>query len=219
MTATRLHHASPWVVDTRSLSRQPGSMKELEITAPATGKAATPVLEIPPGSEVELRLRLEAVAEGVMVSGRAIATAVGQCARCLADIEVDLDVAIRELFAYPDSTTAATTDDDEIPRIEDELIDLEPLVHDELVLAMPLAPFCSPDCQGLCTECGLRIEDVGPDHHHETLDPRWAALAARGGSADSPIAGGDNAGDKSADGHIVGTEGASSGADDSTEEN
>jgi uncharacterized protein len=178
MTVSRLRHASPWVIDTRALSRQPGTMREFELTAPATGHAETPVLQIPDGADIALFLRLEAVAEGVMVSGRAAATAVGQCARCLTDIEVDLDVAVRELYAYPGSTTAATTDDDEIPRIVDDLIDLEHLVHDELVLAMPLAPLCSPECRGLCLECGARLDEVGPEHHHETLDPRWAALAA-----------------------------------------
>lgn len=179
MTATRPHHASPWVIDTRGLSRQPGTMKQVELTAPASTHTETPVLEIPEGSDIDLRLRLEAVAEGVMVSGRATAVAVGQCARCLTDIEVDLDVTVRELYAYPGSTTAATTQDDEIPRIFDDLIDLSELVHDELVLAMPLAPLCSADCSGLCLECGVRLDEVGPDHRHETLDPRWAALAAR----------------------------------------
>jgi uncharacterized protein len=166
------------VIDTRALGRQPGTMREFELTAPATGHAETPVLQIPESAEIALRIRLEAVAEGVMVSGRAVATAVGQCARCLTDIDVDLEVSVRELYAYPGSTTAATTEDDEIPRIVDDLVDLEQLVHDELVLAMPLAPLCSPDCLGLCLECGARLDDLGPDHRHETLDPRWAALAA-----------------------------------------
>ena len=154
MTSTRLRHGSPWVIDTRALSRQPGTMKQVELTVPATGETATPVLQVPEGAEIGLWLRVEAVAEGVLVSGRASATAIGQCARCLIDVEVDLDVALRELYAYPGSTTAATTDDDEIPRMVDDLIDLRQLVHDELVLAMPLAPLCSPDCLGLCLECG-----------------------------------------------------------------
>lgn len=179
MTATRLRHDSPWVIDTRALSRQPGTMKQIELTAPAPAHLGTPVLTVPQGSDVALRLRLESVTEGVLVSGQAGATAVGQCARCLVDIEVDLEVGVRELYAYPGSTTAATTDDDEIPRLVDDLIDLVQLVHDELVLAMPLAPLCSPDCAGLCLECGVRLDEAAPGHGHETLDPRWAALAAR----------------------------------------
>ncbi len=59
---------------------------------------------------------------------------------------------VRELYAYPDSTTAATTEDDEVPRLVDDLIDLEPLVRDEIVLALPLVPLCAPDCRGLCAD-------------------------------------------------------------------
>lgn len=225
MTVTRLRHDSPWVIDTRALSRQPGTMREIELTAPATGEAETPVLRIPEGSDIALHLRLEAVAEGVMVSGRASAVAVGQCARCLTDIEIDLDVAVRELYAYPGSTTAATTDDDEIPRIVDDLIDLHPLVHDELVLAMPLAPLCSPDCPGLCLQCGVRLDEVGPGHRHETLDPRWAALAARAAAVANAATDVSDAADPDHDGAdaVAATPGgirmAAGSTENSTEEN
>ena len=44
---------------------------------------------------------------------------------------------------------------------------------------LPLAPLCRPDCPGLCVECGEKWADLAPDHGHETLDPRWAALRER----------------------------------------
>jgi uncharacterized protein len=185
MTDTRLRSAhakaSAWVVDTRALGlgkRQgPGTSRPLSLVAPALEQTGTGVLSVPAGSDVHVTGRLEAVAEGVLVSGTARATAVGSCARCLRDISVPVAADVRELYAYPDSTTAATTEDDEVPRLVDEAIDLEPLVHDELVLAMPLAPVCSPDCQGLCPGCGERLDALPPEHRHDTLDPRWAALA------------------------------------------
>ena len=65
---------------------------------------------------------------------------------------------------------------DELPRVVDEHVDLEQTVRDAVVLALPLAPLCTDDCPGLCPECGERRADLGPDHGHETLDPRWAAL-------------------------------------------
>ncbi len=57
--------------------------------------------------------------------------------------------------------------------------DLEPALRDAVVLALPLAPLCTDDCPGLCVECGGRRADLAPDHGHETLDPRWAALRGR----------------------------------------
>jgi uncharacterized protein len=95
-------------------------------------------------------------------------------------------VEVRELFAYPDSTTEDTADADEVRRMAGDLLDLEPVVRDALVLALPLSPVCWDDCQGLCPTCGSRWEDLPAGHAHETFDPRWAALAERfGSSADS----------------------------------
>ena len=173
---SRPNAASPWVIDTRSLGRRPGTLRALRLAAPVDEPMGLDVVAVPPGSEVDLDLRLEAVAEGVLVSGTAAATAVGQCARCLIDLTEPVIARLRELYAYPDSTTAATTEDDELPRLVDDLVDLEPLVRDEVVLALPMAPLCRPDCPGLCPECGERFDDLEPSHSHEILDPRWAAL-------------------------------------------
>ena len=129
-----------------------------------------------PDLRLDLDLRLESVVEGVLVSGTAAAIAVGQCSRCLVDLTEPVIALLRELYAYPDSTTAATTDEDELPRLIDDLVDLEPLVRDEVVLALPMAPLCRPDCPGLCSVCGERFDDLEPGHSHEILDPRWAAL-------------------------------------------
>lgn len=86
------------------------------------------------------------------------------------------------LFADSDPMVHETTDDDELPRVQDDLIDLRPLVVDELTLAMPMVPLCSDDCLGLCSECGVRLADAEPGHSHEILDPRWAALAEKFGT-------------------------------------
>jgi uncharacterized protein len=181
MTNTRSHHASPWVIDTRAegLSHQhgPGLARPLDLVLPAPEQTVNGVLEVPSTGEVTVHGRLESVAEGVLVTGTASADAYGSCSRCLTDIVVPIDASFQELYAYPDSLTAQTTDPDEIPRIFDEAIDIAPLIHDELVLAMPAIPLCRPDCPGLCPECGQPVDSVGPDHRHEILDPRWAALS------------------------------------------
>jgi len=180
MIATRPNPASPWVIDTRSLGRRPGSMKPWQAVVTADRQIGLEdVISVPVGGEVELDLRLESVAEGVLISGSAYATAVGECSRCLIEVRIDVDAPLRELYAYPDSTTAQTSEEDEIPRLVDDLIDTLPLVTDEVVLALPLVPLCRPDCEGLCPECGERFEDLEPGHRHEILDPRWAGLVGR----------------------------------------
>lgn len=175
-------HDSPWVIDTRALGRRPGTMRTLRIAVPLDGPMGLDVLAVPAGAEVDLDLRLESVAEGVLVSGTAATTAVGQCARCLIEVTEPVVAGIRELFAYPDSATAATTEEDEIPLLSDDRIDLEQVVRDEIVTALPMAPLCRPNCRGLCVDCGGRFDDLEPDHSHEILDPRWAALRDRSGT-------------------------------------
>jgi uncharacterized protein len=137
------------------------------------------VIAAPEGSTVQLELRLESVSEGVYVSGTADVELVGECSRCLDPLADSLQVEIAELYAYPDSVTEETTDADEIPRLLDETVDVEQAVRDAVVMELPLAPLCAPDCLGLCPECGGRRADLGADHGHETLDPRWSALRER----------------------------------------
>jgi uncharacterized protein len=190
MTPTRPNHSSPWVFDTRPMGRRPGTMKPYRVSAPVGQPMGIEVIAVAKGAEIELDLRMESVAEGVLVSGIATGTADGECARCLRDISIPVSADLRELYAYPESTTAATTADDEYPRLIDDLIDLEPLVRDEIVLTLPLAPLCRPDCPGLCSECGERFDDLEQGHSHEILDPRWADLAAKFGVPGSSAPGG-----------------------------
>ncbi|MBN9744293.1 DUF177 domain-containing protein [Amycolatopsis sp. A1MSW2902] len=176
----QLDDRSPWVVDTRELGRRAGLSRELRRSAPVPTSLGVPgVLEIREGEPVELDLMLESVVEGVLVTGTASAVATGECSRCLDPVTEDVEVDLTELFAYPGSATEETTDEDEIPRLVDDRIDLEPTVRDAVVLALPLAPLCREDCPGLCIECGVKWADLEPGHGHEKIDPRWAALVER----------------------------------------
>jgi uncharacterized protein len=171
---------SPWVIDTRELGRRAGLSRILHRNAPFDTWLGVPdVIIVPEGAEVELDLLLESVVEGVLVSGTAVAPTTGHCSRCLDPISDEIEVELTELFAYPDSTTEATTDEDEVSRLIDDRIDLEPAVRDALVLALPQVPLCTQDCPGLCAECGVKWADLEPGHGHETIDPRWAALVER----------------------------------------
>ena len=174
--------ASPWVFSTRELGRRAGAMRAFHRDVPAPGddrRIGLDVLAVPPGATIVLDVRLESVSEGVYVSGTATAPLAGGCARCLDELTDEVTVELGELFAYPASLTDETTDDDELPRVVGEHVDLEQTVRDAIVIDLPLAPLCADDCPGLCPDCGERRADLGPDHGHETLDPRWAALRGR----------------------------------------
>lgn len=156
-------------------------MRRYERTIPApAGFGLVGVIEVLEGDDVQLDVRVESVVEGVLVSGVATATVSGECSRCLDPLSETITVTITELYAYPDSTTDTSTDADEVSRVTGshaDLVDTEPVVRDALLLALPPAPLCAKDCAGLCPECGGKRAELGADHRHETMDPRWAALA------------------------------------------
>jgi uncharacterized protein len=180
--ATPKRHLDPHaalVLDTRSLARQPGSMRTVQRRVPAPAELRLDLVEVPEGAPLDLDLRLESATEGVLVTGTVTAPITGECGRCLDPVSDELVVDICELFAYPGIVTDETTEQDEVDRIVDDLIDVEPVVRDAVVLALPVAPLCRPDCAGLCPTCGQRLDDLPAGHAHETLDPRWAALTER----------------------------------------
>jgi uncharacterized protein len=164
------------VLDTRELGRRPGSQREVSWTVPAPADLGIEVLRVPEGAPVELDLRTEAVMEGVLVTGTARAALEGECVRCLEPISEEIEVRFQELFVY-DDREVDPDEELEVSKLQDDLVDLEPLLRDAVVLALPFQPLCEDDCPGLCAECGARLAD-DPDHSHgEPVDPRWAALA------------------------------------------
>ena len=151
-------------------------MRMVERTVPAPPDLGLELIRVPTGADLALRLRMESVTEGVLVSARVQAPLTGECGRCLRPISDSVDVTFQELYAYEHSTTDETADEDEVGRMQGDLIDLEPEVRDAIVLALPTNPVCRPDCPGLCPDCGEPWDDLPADHQHEQFDSRWAAL-------------------------------------------
>ena len=173
---------SPFVFDVSRLGMRPGSMITYAETVTAPSRIGIELIGIPKGTPVELDLRLESVSEGVLVSGTLAAPTEGECSRCLTPVTGDVEIDLTELFAYPDSATEATTDDDdEVGRVVDDTVDLEQPIIDAVGMVLPFSPLCRDDCPGLCAECGAPLADFENDaepHQHDVIDPRWAKLAA-----------------------------------------
>src|SRR4051812_38812678 len=139
--AIPLDPRAPLVLDTRELGRRAGSMRAVERTAPAPEGWGLELVRIPAGSPVELELRLESVVDGVLVSGVVRAPVEAECGRCLEPVQDHVEVDIQELFAYD----ADGVDDDDVATLAGDFIDLEPLVHDALMIGLPLNPTCTDD--------------------------------------------------------------------------
>ncbi len=156
-------------VPVHGLMKRPGTMQELELDIELANPIGTEVVQLAKGDELEIDLRLESVYEGILATGDISASAKTECSRCLDPVKLDLEVDFQELFAY------SSTSDDELV-VDGEHIDLEQIVVDSVVLNLPFQPVCSPDCLGLCAECGFRLNE-DPDHRHENpVDARFSAL-------------------------------------------
>jgi uncharacterized protein len=166
-----------FVFDMRALGKRPGEYRDEKRTASAPDGLGSGLVLVPTGGDVTLDLRFEAVSEGVLVTGSAVAPLTGECARCLDPLTSAIEVSFQELYRYlPDPGEDGADGEDR--NLDGDYLDLEPTFRDAVVLALPLSPLCRDDCPGLCVECGAKLADVGPDHGHGgKVDPRWGALA------------------------------------------
>jgi len=164
----------PLVFNTRALSRGAGLERTETRVAPAPAGLRAGIACIDEGAELTVVVRLESVTEGVLATATATAPLAGECARCLEPVDRSVDVRCQELFSYAQE---GGEDRQAGYSLDGDLLDLEPALRDALVLALPLAPRCRDDCPGLCAECGAKLAQAGPGHHHDDdSDPRWAGL-------------------------------------------
>lgn len=169
---------SPLVVNIARLGRRPGSMFPLHDTVASPARIGLDMIGIAPGARLDLDLRVESVSEGVLVTGTLSAPIVGECSRCLTSFTDRIQVDLTELFAYPDSLTEATTEDDEVGRVVNDFVDLHQPIVNAVGLELPFSPVCRADCPGLCPRCGVALASAEPGHHHDEIDPRWAKLSS-----------------------------------------
>jgi uncharacterized protein len=166
-----------FVFDMRVLGRGPGEYRDENRTATAPGGLGSGLVLVPAGADVTLELRFEAVSEGVLVTGSAVAPLAGECARCLDPLTSAVEVSFQELYRYLPGPGEDASDGEE-RFLDGDFLDLEPAFRDAVVLALPLSPLCREDCPGLCAECGVKLADAGPGHGHgDKVDPRWGLLA------------------------------------------
>lgn len=168
--------ASPLVVSVTNLIHRPGTMETLTEVVPAPADLGNALIGVEEGSDIDLDIRMESVVDGILVTGSVVVDVHGECSLCLDPIDYEMSANIQELFVFEKAPAGGPEDEvDEQYAVEDDSIDLEPALRDAVILQLPFQPVCRDTCQGLCADCGARLED-DPGHHHEVLDPRWSAL-------------------------------------------
>jgi len=119
----------------------------------------------------------------ILAHGHLSAVAILQCGRCLKPHPCPLQFEFWENCALaqiddPVSYEAELSDDEPlpIPILDHQMVDLSELVRQLLVLHLPSYSTCSPDCRGLCPECGTDLNAGVCSCRQLEPDPRLAPL-------------------------------------------
>jgi uncharacterized protein len=159
--------AKPLVVNAVELLRRPGSTKDIDVVVAAEDFEFNDSRI--DGTPIHVRLHLEALSDGIAVSGSATAQWHGECKRCLAPVHESAEIEIDELYQV------TVTDPDAFPIDADQLM-LLPMVRENILIAVPQFLLCRPDCKGLCPQCGADLNEGECSCAAPVVDDRWAAL-------------------------------------------
>jgi len=157
--------AGLFVVGVAELLRHPGTQRQVDVTAELDG-VATSVAAVPPGRAVEGRFTIEAIADhAITVKGTITAPWVGECRRCLEVVEGEVTAHVEEVFE-------SRPIEGETYPLDGDHLDLEPMVRENVLLSLPLAPLCEEACAGPDPE----KHPIASDDDEPPADPRWSAL-------------------------------------------
>ena len=182
--------SSTLVVNVLDLLRRPGSEKSVSVVARAEVFDFADS-RIADDSEVCVEIDLESSSTGIVAQGSATVDWASTCRRCLRPVSGTADAEVNEAFSREVSAHRRTADTVENLAVDG---DAEPLIGDQIdftlpvreavLLAVPDAPLCRPDCPGLCPQCGADRATTSCSCVSETRDERWAALDVLRGQLD-----------------------------------
>jgi uncharacterized protein len=176
---------SPFRVNVTGLRRTPGARRREYRAAPIEGLEVTSS-RVPAGTDDVVDVVLEASDGGIVVTGTVSARWIGECRRCLREVGGELVIDVRELYedrpAAGHHPTGRAEPAPETYPVTDEAVDLLPLARDAILLNLPQAPLCRPDCAGLCVTCGADLNDGPCSCLPPAADARWAPLDALRGT-------------------------------------
>jgi uncharacterized protein len=163
--------ADPFLVPITNLRRHPGARRAEERRG-RLGTLSVAGSQLPANADVVVAVVLEVAMGGIAVSGTVAAPWAAECRRCLRPIEGTIVASVRELYR----PAGKAEDEEETYLLGPDHLDLRPLARDAVLLELPLAPLCRPDCAGLCPSCGVDRNDIACGCDTRAVDPRWSPL-------------------------------------------
>src|SRR4026208_2507049 len=117
----------------------------------------------------------------VFVNGHIETRAQVECDRCLKQVElpVNADFDLQYITGAESESSAAAELTEEVMSVsvvEGDTIDVDEIVKEQILLAVPTRMLCQPDCKGICPVCSIDKNTGACDCETNEVDPRWAAL-------------------------------------------
>lgn len=133
---------------------------------------------------IHTELNVVKISESLTASGSSAFSLTHECVRCLERFEESFRAQYQFIFQTGEPSSPDETEDDTIVWIEEEagLFDLAEDVRDFIVLEIPMNPVCKEACKGLCTTCGINLNDESCGCTPQAADSRWDALRELGNS-------------------------------------
>lgn len=137
--------------------------------------------------------RLERLARRVRLRASALAELTCPCGRCLTPVTVTVPVEF-ELVLVPAEEASAQGEQErsdqgvgpatgsfraeqaDEEQYRGKVIDLDPILREQILLALPAYPVCRDTCKGLCPVCGQNMNERECGCDRRVPDPRWAGL-------------------------------------------
>jgi uncharacterized protein len=148
-------------------------ISELQQTAPLVSSGCATLIEEHQGGKQ--------VIQDIRVVGELSTRVEVPCARCLETVARDIERHF-DLLYRPQGTDAGreeisvTTAEAEISYYTGDGLEVEDVVREQLLLAVPIKIVCREECKGLCPHCGKNLNQGSCDCHEQLSDPRWDAL-------------------------------------------
>jgi uncharacterized protein len=122
--------------------------------------------QVKPQPPLTFEFELSAVIGGIAVSGEIEATVTHRCHRCLAEWEESVVRNVAQLIA-----TGVEGEEDADYALDGDVYDFESLARDELLLDLPIAPLCRPDCEGLVAATGSDLNTEPSEDERAASSP------------------------------------------------
>lgn len=159
------------VLDVTQLVSRPGATVAVHRSTTIPGLTG-PLGSVGENEPVEMDLAVDSVTDGVAVTGTVSGTMRLACSRCLIGYDRSFTQPLDEMFYL------GGVEDHDGYDVVDNHIDLEPMLRDVIMLAMPMRPLHDENCRGLCVTCGADLNGADCGHRQEPEDLRWAPLRA-----------------------------------------